>query len=511
MIEDMKSQNLLKSQKPITHPVNVHERCGTEIEYIKSKQWFIKYLDLKNKMLEWGNQLHWFPGHMKNRYDNWVKGLQWDWLISRQRYFGIPFPVWYCSKCSEIILAKEKDLPVDPTNEKPKIKECPKCKSKEFVPEKDVFDTWATSSLTPRLAVELMPKKLQKKLFPMNLRPQAHDIITFWLFNTTFRSNIHYNCNPWQDCMISGWALDPHGKKMSKSKGNVVEPQLLIEKYSADCLRFWAAGSKLGEDLAYMEKDFVTAQKFITKFWNASKFGLMHLQDYKGLQMSQKSQSDFSGHLEDYKQDKPEKLEAFDIWFMSKLNNLIKFSTESFGNYEYSKAKFETEQFFWQTFCDNYMEIIKDRLYNPNIRGIEQRKSAQYVLYNGILACLKLMAPITPHFTEEIYSLYFKEKENRQSIHISDWPKFDKKLINKDIEKSGDNAIAIIAAVRKFKAENKMSMKDEIAEIIVSKDSEKQLKSFVDDLKSTLKIKNIKFSSEADTEIAEGIKIKIIK
>jgi valyl-tRNA synthetase len=488
--EDMKDQRLLLSQEPIKHAVNVHERCGTEVEFIKSKQWFIKYLDLKKEMLKWGKQLKWYPSHMRNRYDNWVKGLQWDWLISRQRYFGVPFPVWYCKKCDEVILADEKNLPIDPLKDKPPINACPKCRSKEFVPEKDVLDTWATSSLTPRLAVELMPKELWSRLFPMSLRPQAHDIITFWLFNTAFRSNMHYKCNPWEDCMISGWALDPHGKKMSKSKGNVIEPQTMIEKYSADCLRFWAAGSKLGEDLPFQEKDLVTGQKFITKFWNASKFAIMH--------------------LEDYKLEKPKTIEAFDKWLLIKLNNLIKTSTDSFEKYEYSRTKADTEKFFWQTICDDYLEIIKDRLYNPDKRGKEQRVSAQYGLYNAILACLKLMAPIAPHFTEEIYHLYFAEKEKSKSIHISGWPKYDAKLKDKNTEAAGDLAIDIITAVRKAKAEKNISLGQEIKGLIIKAKDQKPLELFLEDIKAAARAKEIKSEGKADMKINEKLKIGII-
>jgi valyl-tRNA synthetase len=490
IIEDMKDQRLLISQEPIKHAVNVHERCGTEVEFIKSKQWFIKYLDLKEDMMKWGKELHWFPKHMRNRYENWVKGLQWDWLISRQRHFGVPFPVWYCKKCDEAILANEKDLPVDPLKDKPPAAECPKCKSTKFTAEKDVLDTWTTSSLTPRLAVELMPKELWNKLFPMSLRPQAHDIITFWLFNTTFRSNIHYKCNPWKDCMISGWALDPHGKKMSKSKGNVIEPQVMIEKYSADCLRFWAAGSKLGEDLPFQEKDLVTGQKFITKFWNASKFAIMH--------------------LEDYDLRKPDSLEAFDKWLLIKLNKLIKLSTESFENYEYSKTKLETEKFFWQTVCDNYLEIIKDRLYNPDKRGKEQRKSAQYGLYTAILNCLKLMAPITPHFTEEVYHLYFADKEKNKSIHVSEWPGYDKKLKDDRIEKSGDMAIGIISAARKHKGDKNISLGNEVKELVIKAKDKGLLDLFLDDIKATTRAKEIKFEGKADIEVEPGLKIGII-
>ena len=506
IIEDMKDQRLLLTQEPITHAVNVHERCGTPIEFVHSKQWFVKYLDLKKDMLKWGKELKWYPSHMKNRYDNWVKGLQWDWLISRQLPYGIPFPVWYCEDCDEVILANEKDLPVDPTVDKPPVKECPKCKSKNIIGEKDIINTWATSSLTPTIVKELFKgKPVYDKLSknPMSLRPQGHDIISFWLFNTVVKSNLHYNMNPWNDCFINGWMLDPKGKKMSKSKGNVIEPKDMIEKYSADALRFMAGSSKLGDDLAFPEKDLLTGQKFITKFWNASKFAIMHLEDY------------------DLKEVK--KLEGFDRWFLSKLNKVIKVSTEFFEKYEYSKTKSETEIFFWQILCDNYLEIVKDRLYNPDVRGKEERKAAQYSLYNGVLSCLKLMAPITPFFTEEIYHLYFDQKEELDSIHLSKWPEVNEKLIDEDIEKAGDVAVEVIAAVRQAKNNAQKSLKEPIKRLTIEtelfNESEKGLKNsssfsreklddFLEDLKATTKAETIEFG-KADTEINEEIKINI--
>jgi valyl-tRNA synthetase len=489
IIEDMKDQKLLLTQEPITHAVNVHERCGTPIEFVHSKQWFVKYLDLKKDMLKWGKELKWYPAHMKNRYDNWVKGLQWDWLISRQLPYGIPFPVWYCEDCDEVILANEKDLPVDPTTDKPPVKECPKCKSKNIIGEKDIINTWATSSLTPTIVKELFKgKPVYDKLSknPMSLRPQGHDIISFWLFNTVVKSNLHYNMNPWNDCFINGWMLDPKGKKMSKSKGNVIEPKAMIEKYSADALRFMAGSSKLGDDLAFPEKDLLTGQKFITKFWNASKFAIMHLEDY------------------DLKEVK--KLEGFDRWFLSKLNKVIKVSTEFFDKYEYSKTKSETEIFFWQILCDNYLEIVKDRLYNPDIRGKDERKAAQSALYKGVLSCLKLMAPITPFFTEEIYHLYFDKKEKLDSIHLSTWPKVNEKLIDEDLEKAGDVAVEVIAAVRQAKNNAQKSLKEPIKQLTI--ETEEKLDDFLEDLKATTKAETIKFG-KADTEISEKLKINI--
>ena len=489
ILEDLKDARLCIGQEPIKHAVNVHERCGTEIEFLHSKQWFIRYLDLKEDMLKWGNELKWYPEHMKSRYEHWVKGLQWDWLISRQRYFGVPFPIWYCSKCEEVILADEKKLPIDPLKDNPPIKECPKCKSKEFIPEKDVLDTWATSSLTPQLAIELMPKETQKRLFPMSLRPQAHDIITFWLFNTVVKSRLHYKVNPWKDVMIAGHAQDPHGKKMSKSKGNVIEPQDVIGKYSADCLRFWAASSRLGDDLPYQEKDLVTGQKFITKLWNASRFAFMHLADYKG--------------------EKPKKLEIVDRWALSKLSRIVKDVTEYFNQYEYFKTKMDTENFFWHSFCDNYMEIIKDRLYNPDRRGKEASISAQYGLYHSLLTILKLIAPIMPHITEELYHAYYKEHEKDKSIHISAWPKADKP--DEEAEKIGELVVYAAVHARRAKTEKNLSLKEPLKRLVLAgKIAEKDFELVKDDITAATraeKLEYIKLKTDSKIDFEHEIEV----
>jgi valyl-tRNA synthetase len=475
IIEDMQKEKLLISSKPITHMVNVHERCGTEVEFIKSKQWFIKYLDLKEQMLEWGRKLNWYPDHMRNRYENWVHGLQWDWLISRQRFSGVPFPLWYCANCDEVILARKQDLPVDPLKDQPQVSKCPACGHHEFVPESDVLDTWVTSSLTPRLAIELMPEDIQHKLFPMSLRPQAHDIITFWLFNTTFRSNIHYKTNPWHDCLISGWALDPRGKKMSKSKGNIVEPQAVIEQYSADALRFWAAGSKPGEDAFILDKDYITGQKLVNKLWNASRFAAQHLAGFDG--------------------KKPHKLQPMDLWLLTKLSKTITQATESFDSYEYSKARSVAELFFWQSLCDNYLEIAKGRLYNPDLHGHDEKKSAQYALHYALLSSLKLFAPVLCHVTEEIYDYTFKEKEAKKSIHVAPWPVVEQGWQDDTAEKAGDLAVLVVGEARKKKSEQKVSLKTEIPKLTIhcTGDEEALLKLVLDDVKSATQAKEVVF------------------
>jgi len=443
VIGALKEENRIEKIEPIRHVVNVHERCETDIEILTTDQWFIKYLDLKQDFIKYGRKIKWYPDHMRSRYENWIDGLKWDWNISRQRHFGIPIPAWHCKKCSEIIVADEKQLPVDPLVDKPKSK-C-KCGSSDFIPEKDVLDTWATSSLTPDIAIELFKdKKIYKKLFPMSLRPQAHDIITFWLFNTVVKSYFHHKDIPWHDIMISGWALDPHGKKMSKSKGNVVDPKEILKKYSADAIRFWAAGSNLGYDLPYQEKDLVTGQKFITKIWNASKFAFMHLQDYK--------------------LKKPKQLEIMDAWVLTKLSKLVKESTNNFMNYEYSHTKLETDKFFWHSFCDNYLEIVKNRLYNPDKRGKEARLSAQYGLYNALLTIIKLMAPITPFITEELYHSYYKKHEKSKSIHLTKWPELN--LTDNNAEKVGDFFVYVLQHIRRAKSEKNLSLKNPVKKVI---------------------------------------------
>lgn len=467
--EDLKKQGLIVKEEDIEHAVNVHERCGTEIEFVKSKQWFVKYLDLKENMLKWGNELKWYPAHMKHRYDNWIKGLQWDWLISRQRYFGVPFPVWYCKKCKEVVLADENQLPVDPLKDRPK-KKC-KCGSVDFEPENDVLDTWFTSSMTPQLAVQLMPKNMRESLFPMSLRPQAHEIITFWLFNTVVKSNLHYSKNPFSDVIISGF-VTLHGEKMAKSKGNVIEPQAVVEKYSADALRFWAASSKLGEDMEYRENEIIAGKKFVTKIFNAARFAFMNLKDKK----------------EDIKIKQPKRLDEIDRLFLSRLNNAIENSTNAFECYEYSKAKSEADYFFWHIFCDNYLEIVKRRVYSGTE---EEKESAFCTLYSSLLTILKLMAPFTPFITEEIYQEYYKKQEGEKSMHLTGWPEKFKIAEKKDDADKFNLLIGTINKVRQAKSEAKKSIKAEII-LTIEKETKEKLKYLLQDLISVINAKSIK-------------------
>jgi valyl-tRNA synthetase len=484
VVADWDAEGAIVKKEQREQVINVHERCGTPIEYVAMKQWFIKVLGFKDKWLEYGNKLNWTPAHMKHRYDNWVNGLKWDWNISRQTFFGVPFPLWYCNDCDEPILASEDQLPVDPEGTNAPVDSCPKCSSKNIRPETDIMNTWGTSSLTPELAKELISDKdIQDKMSPMSMRPQSHDIITFWLFNTVVKSHHHHGRLPWIDTVVTGHVQDPKGRKMSKSKGNVIAPQNMIDKYSADALRFAAAGSKIGDDLPFHEKDLMTGQKTVRKLYNAANFVFMHLEGFD-------------------KSSKP-KLHGLDNWLLSNLNKTIKVASEEFEKYNYTHPRLEAEKFFWQVLCDNYLELVKDRLYNRP----EEKAGAQYALYHAFLAVLKLFAPIMPHITEELYQKYYKDSVGAESIHVADWPTT---LDCKDsFQEIGNFAVEIVQAARKFKSENKVSLKTDVTASIKGPiDSGAMDSCTLADISSTVKSNDFKYEKGEKSFVFEIVPVE---
>lgn len=468
ILEDLKNANLIVEQKSINHVVNVHDKCGTAIEILPTEQWFVKILDKKQKLIEQGNKVKWYPEFMLKRYENWVNGLEWDWNISRNRHFGVPIPVWECPKCKEIILPEEKELPIDPSEIQ---KKCSKCKILA-IGEKMVLDTWATSSVTPQIVSFISDGKVK---IPLSLRPQAHDIIRTWAFYTIVKSYLHEKEIPWKDIVVSG-NVCLGGEKMSKSKGNGIDPRMVLESFGADALRYWAASSKLGEDLDYQEKDLVTGKKFVNKLWNASKFVFMNLGDY-GV-------------------TKPKNLFLTDEIFLNELNIVVESATKSFSEYEYSKVKFEVDSFFWKSFCDNYMEIVKFRIYNGNE---EEKESAKYVLYNALLTIVKMMAPITPFITEEVYQKFFIKNEKSKSVHISSWPEKYSLKLDKNQDSVWNKLVEIIEKVRRAKSEAKKSMKSEIV-LTLTKQDMAILKDCLGDLSAVTCSRDVKEGKEVAVE-----------
>ncbi len=457
IVDDLRKGGHIVKEQEITHTVNVHERCKTEIEFVMKKQWYIRYLDLKGKLLELGNRLKWHPEHMHQRYNNWVEGSQWDWNISRQRFYGIPLPVWYCKKCDEPLIADKTMLPVNPLSFTPKAT-CKKCGSTEFVPESDVMDTWATSSLTPLINCRwALDGKYMRNVYPMSMRPQAHDIVHRWLFTTVLKCYLHTKELPWSDAMISGFGLDPQGRKMSKSLGNIVAAEDAIQKYSADAVRYWAATSVLGEDATFQEKDIKSGQRIANKMWNVAKFIDQNCREFGGGQPKE-----------------------IDKWITARSLLALKEATEYFDNYNYAGAKRVAEEFFW-FFSDNYLEFIKYRIYGKD-------SSANATLGHVFLLTIKLFAPFMPFITEEIYQNLFKGKlDKAESIHTSTWPTFDEKWIDNKSLEEGDLVQKVIEFIRQWKHNNKMALNAELKELVIDKD----LGDLAEDVKGAMNIKKI--------------------
>ncbi|MCA9495913.1 MAG: class I tRNA ligase family protein [Nanoarchaeota archaeon] len=493
IICDMEKDGFIIKKELKEQIVNVGERSGTEVEFIVSEQWYVKYLDKKEYFWEMAEKFNWTPLFMKHRLENWIKGLNWNWGFSRQRHFGIPIPVWSCNACGKKYYAEKSQLPCDPTKDKCHVSKCD-CGSSNIKGETDVFDTWFTSASSAVIASSLLGDKMFDKIFPMTLRPQGHDIINFWLFYSMAKNNLIYNKNPFREVNISGWVLDPQGKKMSKSKGNTIAPQDVVEKYSNDAIRFAAAATKLGSDQPYQEKEVQTGIKVVNKLFNANKFASMLLENFES------KDKDF-----DVKE-----LRSIDRWVLAKLQKVIEKASNSNEKYDYANSKSEFELFFMRDVADNYIEIVKQRLWKPDEFGLEECKKAQKALYYSLYASLRGLAPVLPFITEEVYQKFYKQFEKEKSIHITNWPQIDKKLMDEKIVSLGDSFVSIVGEVRKFKSEKQVSMKAEIELLTIECSNE--LKAFIEDsildLKAVTSAKDIKFvelKSESPSEMVLDI------
>ena len=469
IIEDLTQGGYVVKVEDLEHEVQTHERCGKEVEYAVMKQWFIDIMNHKDDFLRIGNEINWYPSYMHTRYEEWVNNVAWDWCISRQRYFGVPFPVWYCKDCGEPVFARKEDLPVNPLVDKPKVNKCEKCGCTSFVPEEDVMDTWATSSVTPLINMKYGEDvNYEDILKPMSLRTNASEIIRTWDFYTIVKSFYHFGTRPWDNVMISGFVMANKGEKISKSKGNsTVEPMDAINKYSADVIRYWAASGRLGTDITYSDETLLRGQKLVNKIWNVSKFIEMHLQDY-----TDKDFNDF---------------EYVDKWIIGNFINMEKDFVKYLDNYEIGLALNTLEKFFWN-FCDNYIEIVKHRLYRPEEFGDVPRYSGQKTVYMLLYKLLQDFSIFFPYITEEIYQEIYHDNV---SIHLTEI----KPLLYsfKDEVTYGDLMCEIISSVRGEKSINNLSLKTvvKVLDIECEDKIEEAIKSSIKDFKATLFIDNL--------------------
>jgi valyl-tRNA synthetase len=455
VIELLKEQNLILAQKSIENSVNVHERCKSPIEYMILPQWFIKVVQNSSEFLKVADQISWYPVHMKSRFNDWVKNLSWDWCISRQRVFGIPFPVWYCNSCQAVLLAEVKDLPLDP-QKTAYGKPCPTCQSTDIRPEKDVMDTWNTSSLTPYICKALATgdgksafESSSPSFIPMSMRPQAHDIIRTWAFYTIVKAWMHDKKLPWSSIVISGYVLSENKEKISKSKDNApTDPEKLLTSYAPDAIRFWTASGTLGQDIAFSPEQITIGQKLLTKLWNALKFVHINNQAHAVPAV------------------RPEKLGLVNAWMLSRMNQCLQEYHVHFKNNEFSLALQVIEKTFWNDFCDNYIELIKDQLFNPANYASEDVAATMWTLNEVSFQILQAYGPYLPHITEYLYQQLFVSKIQVASLHLTQLLPGSK--ADSDIEKKMNLLLSIVGSVRKLKTSAQLSLKSEVAELTIS-------------------------------------------
>lgn len=460
VLEELKKIDALRNQQAIMHSVNVHERCKKEIEYLMLPQWFLNILSYKKEFIALGDQVKWYPAHMKSRYTNWVENLGWDWGLSRQRFFGIPFPAWHCAQCHEILLASIDQLPIDP-QETPYPGACPKCGSSEITPDKDVMDTWNTSSITPYICYSLYAHTTDnvftsadaQKFIPMSMRPQAHDIIRTWAFDTIVKVWMHNNTIPWFNIVISGHVLSGEKEKLSKSKGNAnLSPQNLLEQHPADAIRYWTASGALGSDVAFSEAQIKIGQRLITKLWNAFLF--------------------IREHTANIKLDEPynpeESLGLANEWLLHEASVTFTRYTADFERHEFGLALDWIEKFFWTSFCDNYLEIIKDQLFKPENYPAEQVAATRWTLYQVGLRILQWYAPYLPHVTETIYAHLYKPQVTISSLHITTFEKIQAPFTFEQSAQIMKMLIEIIGHVRRLKTEKQLSLKTPLSTLHIS-------------------------------------------
>ncbi len=483
------SGDMVGEPKAITHPVKFFEKGDRPLEIVSTRQWYLRNGGrdeaLRARLIELGKQLKFHPDFMRVRYENWVNGLTGDWLISRQRFFGVPIPVWYQIDANgnpdfdAVLVPSAEQLPIDPSTDVPAgYIEAQRGVAGGFIGEVDIMDTWATSSLTPQLAGGwLSDPELFAKVYPYDLRPQGQDIIRTWLFSTVLRSEQEHGVLPWSDAAISGWILDPDRKKMSKSKGNVVTPGDLLVEHSSDAVRYWAASARLGTDAAFDTAQMKVGRRLAIKFLNAAKFVL-----------SFEPPVDADATVS----------EPIDQGMLLNLAAVVEEATAAFESYDHTKALELAEAFFWG-FTDDYLELVKERAYGQGAFTTSEQASAVLALRKALLVLSRLFAPFLPFATEEVWSWW---QSGAGSVHLASWPTADELTANTDASNSGLLPIAADALhqLRKAKSDAKASMKAEVtsATLEVPADAKHAVTLLLADLKAAGRIHELSIAEGAE-------------
>ena len=440
--------------RAIEHAVRFYEKGDRPLEFLPTRQWFVGLLDHKQALLDKGAAIAWHPSHMHKRFEDWTTNLSQEWCISRQRYFGVPIPVWFPLDANgerdydHPILPEADRLPIDPTTDLPPGYDASQREQPGgFSAETDIFDTWFTSSLSPQISSHwTLDDDRHRALFPADVRPQGHDIIRTWAFYTIAKALLHEDTLPWTNVAISGWVLDPDRKKMSKSKGNVVTPMPIVERFTADGVRYWAGNARLGVDTALDEKVFKVGKRLVTKLFNAGKFVL--------------SQSGTVHPVTD----------ELDRAFLAKLRALSERATDSFEAYGHAQVLQEAEGFFWSQFTDAYLELSKVRARDDDPGAEVARGSAVATLRLALSVLLRLLAPFVPYITDEVWSWSFAEETGEPTIHRAPWPSDDDfaGVAGPADAESFDLAVACWGAINKAKSDASVSMGREVESLTLA-------------------------------------------
>ncbi len=463
ILELLNESGKLIEQKHIEHHVNVHERCKQPIEFRVMHQWFVNILDHKEQFLKRGDELEWTPEFMQSRYNDWVQNLGWDWCISRQRFYGVPFPVWHCSECNCHLTPPAESLPIDPQETTFPGGQCTQCGSSNITPDTDVMDTWNISSLTPLIhsTNELTNGKIT---LPMSLRPQAHDIIRTWAFYTVVKSQYHHNTLPWNKIAISGHVMSGNGK-ISKSQGGAkLTPENLLEEYGADAVRYWTAKGKLGVDTAFSQDQIKQGGRLVTKLWNAFRFISEHVSESPNIVAVS---------------------DTLNQWLLQQVDETITQYKESFSELDHTAALEKIDTFFWSALCDNYLELIKDRLFNKDNYPAELINETLYTLHHVGIRVLQLYAPFVPFVTEQLYQQLFASSYAEQSIHNT-IIELTGATHSSNVNGAVQTLLHLVSEVRKQKSEAQCSLKTPIRVLTIHLHDER-LQEVVSSFESTIK------------------------
>jgi valyl-tRNA synthetase len=470
VLEDLRREGSLVREEGLVQSVGVCWRCKTPVEILTKKQWFMRVLDLAERVVEEAGKVRWVPEYMGQRLVDWVRSMDWDWVISRQRIFATPIPVWYCRGCGEILVAEEDQLPVDPQKDRPRGR-CPRCGGEEFEGERDVLDTWMDSSIT--IAVHAGWPQLDRRLFPADLQPNGTDIIRTWDYYLLVRHLALLGEAPYRTVLINGMVFGEDGRKMSKSLGNFIETSSVYGKYGADALRQWSVlAASTGSDVPFSWKEVVFGYRFLQKLWNAVRFAGPHLRGSAG---------------------SPEglRLRAVDRWILSRLQRVVEGVTSLLEDFQFNQALISLQSFVWHEFCDLYIEEVKHRLYGG------RPEEVRYVLREVVSKVCRLLAPFLPHLTEEIYQTYLRE-EGYPSVHLAPWPAPERGRVDEEAEKAAELLHEILGAIRQFKSSRGIPLSGELGELRIFAPPSLlgRLKEVEEDLVATAHLRSLHLSSE---------------